>query len=80
MTTELFIKIIKNIHNNKEYSVNVNNKSVTLKGVDFKGHIISTYKKINDDDGNKILQSLTNTKEAAEDKSIKNDSKKNALQ
>ncbi len=80
MNAQFLKDIIKNIHNNKSYTTEVNGVSKVLQGADFKTEIITKYKKISDADAKILLDSLKSNDVKADDtkeiEKIKKTSKK----
>lgn len=80
MNAQLLKEIIKNIHNNKSYTTEVNGVKKDLTGADFKTEIITKYKKISDADAKVLLDSLKSNDVKADDakevEKIKKTSKK----
>jgi len=80
MNAQLLKEIIKNIHNNKSYTTEVNGVKKDLTGADFKTEIITKYKKISDADAKVLLDSLNGNDVKANDtkevEKIKKTSKK----
>jgi hypothetical protein len=59
MKVKLLQEIIRNINNKHTYTIDIGGKVRELSGVNFKSHIITTYKKINVEDLQKLYDSLT---------------------
>jgi len=67
MNAQFLKDIIKNIHNNKSYTTEVNGVKKELQGADFKTEIITKYKKISDADAQILLDSLKGNDVKADD-------------